>query len=257
MQNFEKKNNITNLVVSDTKRLDFNFIYNRICRISSAVFLIANSILGEDDLKGQIKNMSLKLVSVSVGIKDSSISDSKKMMSDIEKISLELMSLFNIASVSGFVSEMNSNILREEFNSFIKEISSFYKTIDENTSLKSLVSPINYDNNDLESNIDNNLKKISSVYEHNNIGKSDLLISGQDLSKKMPSDELKNQKRKEVRKDTIYEFIKRHENSSIKDILPNIVGCSEKTIQRELISLINEGKIRKIGERRWSKYSVV
>jgi len=55
---------------------------------------------------------------------------------------------------------------------------------------------------------------------------------------------------------SILDFIKGHNDVSIKDIVPNITGCSEKTVQRELISLIKEGKIKKIGERRWSKYSI-
>ena len=63
-------------------------------------------------------------------------------------------------------------------------------------------------------------------------------------------------KRKDLRKNTILDFIKGQNDVSIKDIVPNIIGCSEKTIQRELIQLINDGKIRKIGERRWSKYSL-
>jgi predicted HTH transcriptional regulator len=64
-------------------------------------------------------------------------------------------------------------------------------------------------------------------------------------------------KRKDLRKNVVLEFIKGHTDVSIKDILPNINGCSEKTIQRELVSLINEKKIKKIGERRWSRYSIV
>lgn len=43
----------------------------------------------------------------------------------------------------------------------------------------------------------------------------------------------------------------------IKDILevPEIAGkLSEKTLQRELMGLLEEGKIRKRGERRWSRY---
>jgi DeoR/GlpR family transcriptional regulator of sugar metabolism len=54
----------------------------------------------------------------------------------------------------------------------------------------------------------------------------------------------------------VLEFIKGHNNISIKDIALNINGCSEKTIQRELINLINDGKIKKTGERRWSRYSI-
>jgi len=63
-------------------------------------------------------------------------------------------------------------------------------------------------------------------------------------------------KRKDTRKNMILEFIKGHNNASIKDIVPNITGCSEKTVQRELIALISENKIKKVGERRWSRYFV-
>jgi hypothetical protein len=41
---------------------------------------------------------------------------------------------------------------------------------------------------------------------------------------------------------------------SIKDIANRISGCSEKTVQRELNNLLEEGLIQRIGEKRWSKY---
>lgn len=44
--------------------------------------------------------------------------------------------------------------------------------------------------------------------------------------------------------------------ATIKDIAEVITDVSEKTIQRELNSLIDSGKVVREGERRWSKYSV-
>ena len=44
--------------------------------------------------------------------------------------------------------------------------------------------------------------------------------------------------------------------ASIKDIAEVITDVSEKTIQRELNSLIEKGQVIREGERRWSKYSV-
>lgn len=41
---------------------------------------------------------------------------------------------------------------------------------------------------------------------------------------------------------------------SIKDIARVVRGCSEKTIQRDLNALIQQGLVRKEGERRWSVY---
>lgn len=45
--------------------------------------------------------------------------------------------------------------------------------------------------------------------------------------------------------------------ATIKDIAEVITDVSEKTIQRELNSLIDKGQVFREGERRWSRYSVV
>jgi len=44
--------------------------------------------------------------------------------------------------------------------------------------------------------------------------------------------------------------------ATIKDIAEVITDVSEKTIQRELNSLIEKGQVLREGERRWSRYSV-
>lgn len=45
--------------------------------------------------------------------------------------------------------------------------------------------------------------------------------------------------------------------ATVKDIAEIITDVSEKTIQRDLNSLIEKGQVLREGERRWSKYSVV
>lgn len=45
-------------------------------------------------------------------------------------------------------------------------------------------------------------------------------------------------------------------HASVKDISEVITDVSEKTIQRELNSLIEKGQVIREGERRWSRYSV-
>lgn len=52
----------------------------------------------------------------------------------------------------------------------------------------------------------------------------------------------------------ILEFIKNQKTASIKDISATVKDCSEKTIQRELGALIDQGLIKRVGERRWSHY---
>jgi hypothetical protein len=59
------------------------------------------------------------------------------------------------------------------------------------------------------------------------------------------------------RKTQIISIIKEKGEVTIKDISSLIKDCSEKTIQRELMSLLNERQIKRTGDRRWSRYSII
>ncbi len=60
-----------------------------------------------------------------------------------------------------------------------------------------------------------------------------------------------------IRMQKILAFLKENQSSSVKDIASVVRNCSEKTIQRELATLIQEGLVKKIGERRWSVYIAI
>lgn len=218
------------------KKPDFKSIYGKSHRLSAAVFVVSNVIGQDEELKTKIKSLALRLVSLSVELKDMSFSGASKILSDLEKISLELMSVLDIAAVVGMVSQMNAKILREEFQSFVAELDSFAD--DTGRSVKELFAE------EMDSKSDNQNKSENAATNKLLVSKITEAAAGN------------GHKRKDLRKMSVLEFIKGHNNVSIKDIVPNITGCSEKTIQRELISLIEEGKIIKTGERRWSKYSL-
>lgn len=56
------------------------------------------------------------------------------------------------------------------------------------------------------------------------------------------------------RTQTILDIINKNKRVSIKDISNIVRNCSEKTIQRELAVLIEQGRVRKEGQKRWSVY---
>jgi DNA-binding transcriptional ArsR family regulator len=58
------------------------------------------------------------------------------------------------------------------------------------------------------------------------------------------------------RADRIKTVLEAKPQATIKDIAEIITDVSEKTIQRELNSLIEKGQVFREGERRWSRYSV-
>ena len=63
-------------------------------------------------------------------------------------------------------------------------------------------------------------------------------------------------KRKGNRSETILKILKKKDNLTVKDIAQVISDCSEKTIQRELLALVEKSVLKKVGERRWSRYSL-
>lgn len=73
-------------------------------------------------------------------------------------------------------------------------------------------------------------------------------------SKPQPALASSFQMRKNGRRDQILALFVKGVDVSIKDIASRIRGCSEKTIQRELNSLLYDNIIERIGEKRWSRY---
>ena len=86
-------------------------------------------------------------------------------------------------------------------------------------------------------------KKIASTKAY--IGKSEL---------KTIAKPRKSENRKQNRREQIISLFTKGVEISIHDISKKVVGCSIKTLQRELNALVLDKKIDRIGDKRWSKY---
>lgn len=75
-----------------------------------------------------------------------------------------------------------------------------------------------------------------------------------DIKDKDTKGHSKTNKGQTPRMSLILDLVRKRKSLSIKEISAVIRDCSEKTIQRELALLIEQGLIRKVGERRWSVY---
>lgn len=220
---------------------DFFRIYNKSYRLVSAVFIVIKEVENENELKTRIKVLSLSLVSSCAHLKDFFSKNKNQTLSEIEVNVLELISLFDVALTAGVISEMNGNILKKEFEVFLSQLRSY----SENIQSKDGSSIQNIFKNETKDSLLDGTKASLVLTEQTPIFKTNDL-----------KDNIKEQKRRDVRSMLIIDYVAKHGEVSIKEIVPNVRGCSEKTIQRELISLVKSGKIRKIGERRWSRYSI-
>jgi DNA-binding transcriptional ArsR family regulator len=61
---------------------------------------------------------------------------------------------------------------------------------------------------------------------------------------------------KKNRRAQILGILQEKDEVTVKDIAAVITDCSEKTLQRELVALTQQGVLKKYGERRWSRYTL-
>ncbi len=217
------------------------YIFKKTEKITSALYLISSLLKDEEPIKWELRDKGMDLITASFNASSTVPGDRNFAIQSIFASALETISLLNVAKVSSLISEMNHRILLKEIDQVVGMLKerlmanaesagyvlseSFFKTPDMSTSGF----------------------KTDSIKGHsqNKAGSSQI----KDI------DKLSNDK-KNSRQTSIISLLKGHGGLTIKDFSRVIKDCSEKTLQRDLLDLVNKGIVRKEGERRWSKYSL-
>ena len=145
-----------------------------------------------------------------------------------------ILSLLGTAYSSGLISEMNYNILKFEFEGLIPVVEAEEKERSKGAVL---------------SNYSLEIPKGQDIM-------SDSLKRPLGIMSVKKTQEKSNKSSSVNRQDIIVDLLKKNHELGIKDFTSNIKDCSEKTIQRILVSLVSKGFIKKKGEKRWSRYSI-
>ncbi len=238
------------------KDTDFVFVYKKTEKLTTALYLITNLFSDSEPMKWTLRKKVGDILSFTISYKNIISSKRRDFSDEMKTKVLELISMLEVTSRSGLVSFMNFSILEQEFLNLIKIIDSqnvSNKEIQSNNLSKSFfyvpeVAPNTLNENQ---NIDNEKRyEFSNIQNNQNKMSDNFIKDTQILSDKSP-------KKRTNRQDSIIILLKKKSDLSVKDIAGVIRGCGEKTIQRELISLISASIVKKTGERRWSKYSLV
>lgn len=246
--------------VQDIKSLStkhvFEFANKKTEKLVTALYLVSDCMDTDDALKGKIRLLGVEL-----------LSDIYKLstLSPIEKheyiaVSLahihELLSFIEIAFTIGFISEMNTNILKKEFMLLVSDLKEketkdkhFSFTLDEKM----------FDVPPAESYPDIKDKRTSfNTVPARPIGVSFINNKSpiQNIEPRKSNITITNLAERKDRSLKILSLVKDKKEVSIKDISLTFTDCSEKTIQRELNTLVSKGQLKKSGLKRWSRYSV-
>lgn len=227
------------------KDRDFIFVYKKTEKLAGAVYMVTNLFSENEPMKWILRKKVSDLLSFMLDYKDTAESRHFDFVYNIRTKVLELVSLLEISLRGGLVSDMNFTILKQEFSNlalmFISSSDAQTKEMFQKT-----ISRTFFDVPEAEVGKGHSLRTTSSVQR---IQYGDV----KDKNTLVVADNFKRSNRQNI----IFNMLKRKKELTIKDIAQTIKDCSEKTIQRELISLIRAGVLKKVGQRRWSKYSFV
>ncbi len=212
--------------------------FKRTQKICYAVYMVSDLLDRSEPLRYSLREKTNFLLSFSISLSNKE-KDKNKIITQCVSSLHEVLSLIEAGHFGRTISEMNFNILKN----YILELTESFESHAQIYSPKVLSKDFLEFKSELA---DKGQTIMSFISPLSNDKKTP-------LSKSLPSDDKES---RSVRADKIVALLKDNKELSIKDFLRHIKGCSEKTIQRELLSLVSKGSIKKKGERRWSRYSL-
>ena len=213
-----------------SKDPSFVFVYKKTEKLATALYMVSNLFSDSEPMKWTLRTKISSLLSFIIGFRDILESKEEQFFVDVKTRILEIVSLLEIAFRSGLVSAMNFSILKGEFMKVVQFMGDARKSARHDADLK------------------------ENFFEIPHTPRSLATVGG---GAPLGHDSVLNIHKRTNRQNIIINLLKKKDSLTIKDIARTITDCSEKTIQRELISLIEVGVVKKTGERRWSKYSLV
>lgn len=214
-----------------------SFVVLKSEKLASALYMVTGFVSESDPLRTRLRVCALDLVS-SATTKDK-VGD-KKGQEGFTARCLEIGSMLTLAERAGLVSNMNARVLCEEYAALAAFVRDHHDkifgqgTFDVHTEVSALPTV----NGTRKRNTDSTYKTYTAPP-----------TAPRSQTKKTP-----NSKRHQNRRDTILALLDKKDKINIKDAAKAIEGCSEKTIQRELLAMVDQGVLLKEGERRWSTY---
>ncbi len=230
------------------------YIFKKTEKITAALYLVSGLLKDEEPMKWQLRDNGMELMSASFMASSNVPGDKNSIIQSIFTSSLETISLLNVALVSNMITEMNHSLLVKEIDSIVGLLRDRLAESAENAGY--VLSENFFKTADLFTSGFRSEKRTEEQSDKKtSYSKSPIHASDSTKSKEIHG-HANSHIKKTHRQEMIIDVLRNQSNLTIKDFSKVIKDCSEKTIQRELIELVEKGVIKKDGERRWSRYSL-
>jgi hypothetical protein len=231
------------------------YLYKKAERLAKAIHLVAPAFIDSPELKARLSR-------IQVGLIDSAVLPPSRASAELSRELLALSSILGIARTGGMLTPMNADLIAHEAQNLLLEVVNYEAprlTLDEVPSLATLAKA----SQSTEGREASRLRSIARITYDDMLETAESNESDKGQSKGHVKDssnsvESAGQGRggNQARRESILAVLKSKGPSYIKDISMIVRDVSEKTIQRELSSLVSEGVVVRKGDRRWTTYEL-
>lgn len=267
MNSFSPLNNFKSQAIEAARDIS-NFIHEKVEKLSTGLYMVTSYMPSDEPVRASLRMLALSTVGHTAHL---SMRHPEKKMEDryleLQKDIRHITSLLHLTQTLEIMSKMNSEILIHEYELLQKTLA-FQK--DKNQKQKIDVHVHDQDahyKNDLFQSLHQGARiSVEDMQSRGVVSKTftkltepRVEISKASYSNKTTSLQNKaissdNRERRGKRQAHILGLLSSDTTMTISDLTSRIKGVSGKTIQRELQELVDSKKIKKIGDKRWSKY---
>lgn len=244
-------------VLKDTK-----ISYTKTNKLVTAMYMVTDIMDKSEPIRNKLRTLGVEILS------DIDMENRFLLINKVDSV----LSLLDMSLTLNMISGMNKNILTREFlnlkNSLLVPKQNAFSLGDFLTEEYQLIGDETKEIDTKNSNL------FYKGHHKGHIKSTNIGIQKGSTLMKAISDKTSSVQHSEsfdmLKKERRFEIVKIIKNikdtnpkaggATIKDIKegksPVLKSCSEKTLQRELISMVKDHVLNKIGEKRWSKYSL-
>ncbi len=236
----------SNVFEKDIKRV---YIYRKSERLAKAIHLVAPAFNTTPSLRQRLDQISVALI-------DAAILPPSSAREALSRELLALSSMLSVARSTSLLSEMNADLIIRETHLLLEEIAGYEEP---RLSLEDVPTLADFARNATRQDARPlpRTGPIESVVSPERKQQKGGEAGSKSRAKEVSSKgHLSDNPRQSSRQEAILAVLSSKGTSYIKDISTVIKDVSEKTIQRELQSLVLAGKVEKTGERRWTQYTL-